>query len=192
MSVTQASLVDRMMRAIRADVNLFEEVERDQSATTQAATVVAIVAVASAIGAGLGATMAPAVQGVPAQGFVGAFFAALIGAFIGWVVWSYVTYFVGTRLFNGTATPGEMLRCIGFAQSPQVLAILTFIPILGPILGFLLFLWSIYIGFVAVRQALDIDNTKAILTIVISAIVTFIVSALVTLVIRGLLTPFAA
>ncbi len=43
-------LLDRMIRAMRLDVNLYEEVEADLNATSQAATVVGIVAIASGIG----------------------------------------------------------------------------------------------------------------------------------------------
>jgi hypothetical protein len=188
------ALVDRMIRASKGDANLYEEVERDETATQQAAIVVGIVAVAAAIGAALSAVMAPSsvtvgqqTVAVPRQGPIGAFIIALVGAYVGWLIWSYVTYFVGTRMFGGTATPGEMLRTIGFAQSPRVLGILAFIPVVGGLLTLALFIWSIYLGFVAVRQGLNLDTQKSIFTIIISAIVTFVAS----IVIGVILAPLA-
>jgi hypothetical protein len=194
-AVNQGALVDRMIRASKGDVNLYEEVERDETATQQAVIVVGIVALASAIGAAIGIVMlgsqipaAPAGSGVviPRPGPIGTFITTLIAAYIGWLIWAYTTYFVGTRMFGGTATPGEMLRTIGFAQSPRVLGILSFIPVVGALISLLLFIWSIYLGFVAVRQGLDLDNQKAIFTIIISAIVAFVATIVIGLILAPL------
>jgi hypothetical protein len=192
-AVNTGALVDRMIRASKGDINLYEEVERDETATQQAAIVVGIVAVAAAIGAALAAAMAPSAVtvgqqtvAVPRQGPISAFIITLVAAYVGWLIWSYVTYFVGTRMFGGTATPGEMLRTIGFAQSPRILGILSFIPIVGGLISLALFIWSIYLGFVAVRQGLDLDTQKSIFTIIISAIVTFVASIVIGLILSPL------
>ncbi len=150
-------LIDRVIGVFKLDTNTFEEIEADQSATGQAALVVLVVALISAIGAGLGATFAEA-------SFFGAFISMMISAFGGWIIWSAVTYFVGTTFFGGEADLGEMLRVIGFSYAPQVLGI---IPCLGGLVGGL---WSLVAGFIAVRQGLDLDNTKALLTILIGFI----------------------
>lgn len=192
----QADLVNRMVRAAKVEPALYEEVERDLSATQQAFIVVMIVAVAAGIGAALSAVLAPASVVVGGQTIavprnpIGSFIQSLISTPIAWVVWSYITYFVGTRLFNGTATPGEMLRTIGFAQSPQVLGVLSFIPIIGWLVSLVLFFWSIYAGFVAVRQGLDLDTGKSIATIVIGAIAAFIALAIIGGIIGAILSPF--
>jgi hypothetical protein len=182
--VNQASLVDRIMRAIKADPKLFDEVEHDESATQQAAIVVAIGAVSSAIGGAIAAVFlrgqVPAAAGaaaVPVPGPIGTLIVTLVLGFVTWIVWSYITYFVGTRMFGGTATPAEMLRCIGFANAPRILGIIQLIPFVGGLILFVLAIWSIYIGFVAVRQALDFDNQKAILTIIISGVISLIIQA---------------
>ena len=47
MATTQPSLVNRMMRAARLDSALYEEVEADTTATSQALTVVVLVAVST-------------------------------------------------------------------------------------------------------------------------------------------------
>ena len=52
MSVSSRSLTDRMIRAARLDVALYNEVEADLSATSQALTVVIISSVAAGIGGG--------------------------------------------------------------------------------------------------------------------------------------------
>ena len=181
MGTTDSSLVNRMIRAARLDTNLYEEVEADRTATTQAAIVVAIGAVSAAVGIVLRLAMLPG----PDPNLVGAVIGGVLAALIGWVVWSYLTYFVGTAVFGGTATPGEMLRTIGFAQSPRVLTILTFPPILGDLLDVALWVWVVVAGVVAVRQALDIDTGKAIATTLIAAVPYLIARGLLRLLIGG-------
>jgi hypothetical protein len=178
-SVERASVTDRMMRAARVEPHLFEEVERDESATSQAATVVVIVAIASGIGALLRAIISP----TPGQNVILSFIFGIISALIVWVIWAYITYFVGTRLFNGTATPGEMLRTLGFAQTPGVFNILSFIPFVGGIISLVVLIWSIWAGIVAVRQALDFDTGKAVLTVIIGVIVAVVIVAILGVII---------
>ncbi len=148
-----ASMTERMIGAATFNIPTYEEVEHDETATSQAAIVVGIVAVASAIG-GAG-------QGT------GAIIAGLIAAYVGWLVWAGVTYLIGDKVLGGTATWGELLRTLGFAQSPGVLYILAFIPVLGWFVRLGVWFWLLAAGIVAIRQALDFSTGKAILTAVL-------------------------
>jgi hypothetical protein len=144
------SITDRMKGAALLEVATYEEVEADTSATGQAAIVVTLGAIASAIGASRGG----------AGGIIG----ALVASLIGWVLWAGVTYFIGAKILGGTATWGELLRTLGFAQSPKVLAVLAIIPGMGWIVGLVLSVWLLVTGIVAIRQALDFSTGKAIAT----------------------------
>ena len=166
----KGSLVQRMIRAARLEADLYEEVEADRTASNDALIVVIIVAVCNGIGAALGLLIAGAAGRAP-----GALIGEIVGAVVGWLIWSYLTYFIGTRLFHGRATPGEMLRTIGFSHSPGVLNILGFIPFLGPLIRLVVAFWLLVAGVVAVRQALDFDTGKAILTTVIGWLVPVII-----------------
>jgi hypothetical protein len=143
-------MLERMKRAALLDVHTYEEVEADRTATGQAAAVVAIVAVAQGIGA-LG-------QGGP--GIV----AAILAALFGWVVWAGITYLIGDKLLGGTATWGELLRTIGFAQSPGILGVFAILPIVGGLIRFGLSVWILIAAIIAIRQALDFSTGKAVLT----------------------------
>ncbi|HAC07084.1 MAG TPA: hypothetical protein DC060_07605 [Gemmatimonadetes bacterium] len=154
MSEGASSFVERMVGATFLSVDTFEEVEHDENATGQAAMVVAIVAVARGVGAW-------------GEGPMTASFAA-VGALGHWAIWAGICYLVGVNFFGGKATWGELLRTLGFAQSPGVLWIFAFIPILGWPLYALLPLWVAVAGFIAIRQALDIGNTKTVLTILVA------------------------
>ena len=168
-TVGSTSLTDRMIRAAKGELSLFEEVENDLNATTQALTVVVVAALASGVGGLLSAIITH--RGNAVGGLVGGVIAELIG----WALWSYVMYFVGTRMFNGEATYGELLRTVGFAESPSVLLILKFIPALGGLISLVVGIWRIWLGYLAVKAALDLDTGKTIATIVIG-IVAYIVA----------------
>src|SRR5688500_20186544 len=88
-----SSIVNRMIRAARLDVNLYEEVEADRTATSQAAIVVAITAVAGAIGGALGG-------GAGAGGAVAGVIGGILWARFYRVVWSDLASVIGSRLFR--------------------------------------------------------------------------------------------
>ncbi|HHP7239439.1 YIP1 family protein [Longibacter sp.] len=146
---------DRILGVFQLDAATFENIEHDPDAMQQAVIVVAAAAILSGIGSSFGGAELSAI------------FVSVISAFFGWVVWSVVTYAIGTNVFNGTADIGEMLRVIGFAFAPQFLAI---IPCLGGLIGFF---WTLAAGFIAIRQGLDLDNTKTALTIGAGALAYF-------------------
>jgi hypothetical protein len=177
------ALTDQMIRASRLDVNLYEEVERDTTQTTNALTVVVLSAVAAGIGTAIGQAMAstPATPGVPASGggIVIGLIGGVIASLVGWAIWTGIVYFIGTRLFGGTATWGEVLRTVGFANSPGVLRILSFIPVLGGLIGLLVGIWTIVTTVIAVRQALDVTTGKAIIVSILGAIVAGIVTFMI-------------
>jgi hypothetical protein len=178
-------LLDRMVRAAKLEVSLYEEVEKDASATNQALLVVVIASVCSGIGAAISGQMASGLGGFSAGLVVGA-----IIALFGWLVWSFITYFIGTRVFKGPqteATYGQLLRCIGFSDSPLVLSILSFIPFLGWIISFVASIWALVAMVIAVRQALDFSTGRAIATCIVGFIVLIVVSAIVGLLTGGLI-----
>ena len=151
--MAQGDLVQRMLGAATLNVDTYEEVEADESATMQAAAVVAMVAVSAAIG--------------QVGGSGGSIITAPISAIIGWVIWAGLTYLIGAKLLGGTATWGELLRTLGFAQSPGVLYLFAVLPFIGGSVRFIIWAWIVVAGVIAIRQALDFSTGKAILTAVI-------------------------
>jgi hypothetical protein len=157
-------MIERMFRATKLDVDLYEEVEHDQRYTTEAFLIVLIVSLLSALGA-----LFIADDG---GSRVALFAAALVIGLLGWVVWAVIADFVGRTFFGATSDVGEMLRVIGYAQSVLVLAVI-------PFLGFLASIWSLVCLVVALRQGLDISTGKAIAVGIIGWLVIFIASVLV-------------
>lgn len=145
-------LIERMKGAAMLDIQTYEEVEHDQTATGQAALVVFLGAVAS----GIGASGTGVFEAVFQSGWV----------LIGWGIWAGITYLVGSRLFEGTADWGELLRTLGFAQAPNVLLLLGIVPFLpGGLIRAVVGIWVLIAGVIAVRQALDFSTGKAIATV---------------------------
>ena len=141
--------IDRIIRAAKLDVNLYEEVEADKGALGQAMGVVVL----SSIAAGVGSIGQVGIKGV----FIGA-----IAALIAWYVWAYITYFIGAKILPEPQTKadhGELLRTIGFSSSPGLLRILAIIPGIGGIIFMISSIWMLVAMVIAVRQALDYQST---------------------------------
>lgn len=164
---TAGSITERMIGAATLDVATYEEVEHDTTATTQAAVVVGIVAVAAAIGS--------VEQGVAGM------IAGLVAAYLGWLIWAGITYLIGDKVLGGTATWGELLRTLGFAQAPGILYALGIIPFLGGIVRLAVWLWILVAGIVAIRQALDFSTGKAVLTAVLGFVAYALIGGLLLL-----------
>ena len=142
-------LKERIIRAAKLDVNLYEEVEADKGALGQAMWVVVL----SSIAAGIGTI---------AQGGVVGILVGTITALIGWYVWAYITYFIGTKFLpepQTRADHGELLRTIGFSSSPGLIRVLGIIPGLTGIIFLIAAVWMLVAMVIAVRQALDYTST---------------------------------
>ncbi len=163
-------MLSRIFRALKLDSSLYNEVESDPKYNSEAYIIVAIAALLSGIGGGF--TLKDPTN--PGAGIGWSFTGALLNiiiALIGFVVMSYIVYLVGTRLFGGTADTGEMRRTLGFAYAANFIGIL-------PCIGCLAFPWMIATFFVATREGLDLDNTKAALTAIISVVIWLIIVAI--------------
>jgi hypothetical protein len=161
-----SSFKDRILRAAKLDVELYEEVEADKEALFQAMTVVVISSVAAGIGS------------ISTVGFGGILTGSLT-ALITWFIWAYVTYFIGAKFIpepQTEADPGQLLRTIGFSSSPGIIRVIGIIPGLGTAISFIASIWMLIAMVIAVRQALDYKST---LRAVIVCVIGWIIQALI-------------
>ena len=145
------SFKDRILRAAKLDVHLYEEVEADKNTMPQAMSVVVLSSVAAGIG-GIG-------MGVAGPGGI---LMGVVLALIGWYIWAFLTYFIGTKLLPEPQTHadlGELLRTTGFSSSPGLIKILGIIPGLGAVVFSVASIWMLVAMVIAVRQALDYKST---------------------------------
>ena len=141
--------VDRMIRAAKLDVHLYEEVEADQSAISQAMAVVVLSSLAGGIGL------------IDEAGITGLILGTG-GALLGWFVWAFLAFIIGTKLLPEPQTQtdyGELLRTTGFSSAPGLLRIFGIIPGLGTLITLIAGVWMLFTMVIAVRQALDYQST---------------------------------
>jgi len=153
--------INRIYRSIKIEPQLFDEVQKDKKATIQAAIVVVLSSAAAGVGAiQLGATN---------------FFIAPLLSLISWVVWAYIVYFVGVKLFpekNTETTHSALLRSIGFSSAPGIIRIFGFTSDLMTVTFIGSAFWMLACMVVAVKQTLNYQSLwKAFGIVIISWLV---------------------
>ena len=139
--------ITRIFRAIKIDIELYEEVEKDKKATVQAG----IVVVLSSLAAGVGAL----------QMGMSNFLLAPVMSLLSWYVWAYVIYFVGVKLLGDRKTKsnhGELLRTIGFSSAPGLIRVFGVTPELMTVTFIGSAFWMLACMVVAVKSALDYES----------------------------------
>ncbi len=159
-------LLSRILRAAKLDVSLYEEVEADEGALGQATLVVILSSLASGIGMIF-------ILGI------GSLITSTIAALIGWYIWAFLTYIIGTKLLpepQTEADQGQLLRTLGFASSPGLIRVLGIIPGLSGVINFIAMVWMLVAMIIAVRQALDFKSTlRAVIVCLIGWIIQWLI-----------------
>ena len=167
-------MIRRMMGAAFFNAETYEEIEADPSAIGQAVLVVILVTVCGAIGGLIGAMLA----GASALGIVLGLIAGLVFGIVRWAIWVSVLSLVGgmmLRTANTQTSWAEIGRVVGFAYTPGVLSIFSFVPFIGWLFPLVAFFWTLAAVTVAVRQALDFESTgRAIAVVLVAAVIGFI------------------
>jgi hypothetical protein len=165
-----ATLGERMVGAMKADVRTFQEIEADPTAIGQAVTVIVIAGVASLIG------------NIFRVGVLGGVMSLLV-SLIGYALWSLLVVLIGTKVMPEPATKAdfnEAFRVVGFTAAPGVFNVLAIVPWIGPLISLVISLWMLVIGVIAVREVLDYSNTgRAIIVCLLAMLVVWIITLLV-------------
>ena len=156
-------MLQRMLGALRLDLATYEDVEQDKKATGQAAfIVVATSAVAGAVSYALTGV------GGAGDGILGA-----IGALVGWAVYAWLAYQLGTKLLRGPETKadwGEVARTLGFANTARFLYVFALVPGLAAVVQLVVGLWVLVATIVALRAALDCTVLRAVLIAIAASV----------------------
>jgi hypothetical protein len=121
-----AILSDRLLRLVRLDTSVFDEVRHDSSATLPAVFVI----VAANFLAGIGGWLWWLAQGFDNGGDVlveSVFFGTIFSVAL-WIVWLLVSWVILTQVFREDADWQQMLRTMGMAGAPLALSIALFVP----------------------------------------------------------------
>lgn len=145
------TLLQRLIGAAALDTAIYEEVEADQAATSQAFAVVVLASLSAGVGATGFTEITPG--GIALYSGV---------ALVAWAAWALVTFEIGSRLMPDRQTRvdvGQLLRTIGFASTPGLLRVLGVMPAVAMPVFVVTSVWMLLAMIVAVRQALDYRST---------------------------------
>jgi hypothetical protein len=147
-----ASIGQRVSGVLTLSSATFEDIERDASATSQAAVVLVVASAASSSGLFWAGGLTMIVSGV-------------VMALLGWFAGGGLIWLIGTRVLPGRRTEadlGQVLRVLGYAQVPRLLLAVVMLPVVGPVLTGVLFavalVWTLAAMVIGVRQALDYES----------------------------------
>lgn len=161
---SSTGLFNRMFRAAQLQPAFYEEVEADAGATGQALVAVVLASVATGVASGLEQ------MSFRSEGFLYGLMYGIAASIVGWLLWALFAYIFGVSILRGphtSSTWGELLRTMGFANSPGVLRVFAFLPGVGGIIAFGVSVWTLFAAIIAVRQALDFSTWRAIVTALI-------------------------
>ena len=167
-------MLQRMIGAAFFNAHTYEEIEADQGALGQAIGVVILVTICGAIG-GL---VSDILSGATALGLIIGICYGLAFGIIRWALWVTVILMVGGGLLRTSNTEtswSEVGRVLGFAYTPGVLALFSWVPEIGDLFSLVAFFWTLATAVMGVRQAMDFEGTgRAILVVLIAGAVGFI------------------
>ncbi len=153
-------LSERLLRLLRLDTTVFDEVKQDPAATLPAVFVV----IAATVLAGVGGWMWWVVKGFGSNGRV-FFHSVVMGtifSFALWIVWLLVAWVILTQLFREDADWQQMLRTMGMAAAPLALSVVMFIP--GIDVGIALASVALFFGLTTIAiQATTTANAARVL-----------------------------
>lgn len=81
---------------------------------------------------------------------------------MGWVVWTFFAWMLGTKLFGGTAGYRVLLRSIGLSYLPVCVWLFVNVPVAGEILSLAGHFWLLAAGITAIKYTEDFAWWKAI------------------------------
>ncbi len=144
-----AIFTDRIMRAAKLEVRLYQQVKAHKKAMDHAIWVVILAGLATGVGSMAG------------RGLLGILLGS-IAALIGWCVWALSAYLIGTTLLPESRTKADIAgfaRTVGFAASPGLIHVLGIIPPLAATVLFVSAMWMLVAMVIAVKEALDYVST---------------------------------
>jgi hypothetical protein len=103
---------------------------------------------------------------------------------LGWLLWAAVSYFVGAAL-GGRSSVSEMARTLAYANTPRFVALLGFIPCVGWVFRLAAWVLGIAAGVIAIRESMEFDTVKAVVTAVVGLILYVIANVAINAALGG-------
>jgi hypothetical protein len=161
------SFLIRTLNCLMLKSDAYEEVEHDESATKQALIIVLMSS--SALGLMQCSLWFASFS-------AGVILSSIIFGVLSWALFAWMTYFIGTKIFRTDETEadwGQLARTLGFANAPRILlfAVLFVSDDIIAVIATVVSIWVLITTVIAIRQALELNNIRAIGTGVVSNII---------------------
>ena len=167
-------MIQRMIGAALFNAETYEDIEADRGAIGQAILVVILVTICGIVGGIIDGLL----DGGGGQGIIRGTMVGLLRGIVLWAIWVSLLSLVGGMMLRTGSTNtswAEIGRVVGFAYSPGVLSIFSFVPFIGWLFPIVTFVWTIAAVTMGVRQALDFESTgRAIAVVLLSAAIPLI------------------
>ncbi len=177
-------LIDRITKAFMFNKDVYSEVEHDTSFTTTAWVIVAATAFLSSLGSQFGAGGFDR----PVAGILGALAGTVVGI-IGFAVGTAIITWVGQAVFKAEVTFDELVRTLGLAYVWRAVGVLSIIGAFSPALacvtapiGLAAAIAGLFSWFIAAKEALDLDWTQTIVTVILGWVAILVVGFFATLI----------
>lgn len=190
MTTLQQSFWDRLVGVVTLQRPVYEGLERDPAATSQAWLIVAFLGLAN----GIAMISTPFVTLFPelspemvafltfdtTERQVLALVLGVFASVVSWYLSAWLLRIIGNRMSSSDTrvSPEEMRRLVAWGYSPTLASFLTPIPVVGPLLATLGSIWTFVTGVMAVRTAFAVGVGKAIAIEIIAFLVLAVVIAL--------------
>lgn len=141
-------MLSTVLLAALLEPSAFERLRQSESSVMYALGTVLVAALS--FGAGMLVYANRVVEGVepPASTFP----IAMATIFIGWIIWTFVSYFVGSGFLGGKGTWRELLHALGICFGPGIIMAAIAIPAAGPIGFSFATFWVLAAGLIAARE----------------------------------------
>jgi hypothetical protein len=197
MTALQQSFWDRLVGVVTLQRPVYEALQRDPTATSQAWLIIVFLGLANGIAfittpfttllPDLSPEMTEMLTFDSPERQIAALAIGVVGAVVSWYLSAWLLRVVGNRLAGSgkRATPEEMRRLVAWGYIPSLAAFFSVIPVVGQLLATLGSLWVFVTGVMAVRTAFSVGIGKAIVIEILAFF--FLVAVIVILLVAAIL-----
>lgn len=156
------SLPSYLGRLVRLDLTVFDDVKEDVGATVPALAVVLVASLVAGLGSWLWWVLGDT-PGKNGEAFLKTFLLGGIFQALLWVLWVYIAAMLLSRFFGASADLNQMMRTMGLAFAPMVIAILMVIDVLAVPFGVIAIAATLLLSNAAIQATTDAEPRQVIL-----------------------------
>ncbi|HLG25460.1 MAG TPA: Yip1 family protein [Candidatus Gracilibacteria bacterium] len=168
----------KFLGLLKLDKKVIEEVANDEKGGVSAALFLLVGVVAGPL---VGWLVGVRVLGVTVRVDLGVMLGQVVFALVISVLTIFITTLVANKLFKGHGTFAQYFRVMGLANGLGVVNVVGSLMFsLAMIAGLVAGLWMLAIGFTAIKAVFKLDDTNAVLTIIVTVVAYVVLGAVVS------------